>query len=128
MYFDSGATCCVVEKRLVKESDITGKETPYNLTDGCIDHFPTAKIEIESEYFRGQLEALVIEKPFKPIIIIGNINRLKFLLSKDRNYPSNMFSTNDERCSEITEQKTLCPECKRVARSDEEDNIGLCHK
>ena len=102
--FDSGATCCVVERRLVDESDLTGKETWCTLIDGSTRHFPTAHIDVESEYFTGRVEALVMEKPVKPVII-GNIHGIKFLLSKDKDYVEETDSKTDTIGDNLTQHE-----------------------
>src|SRR6218665_1547376 len=56
--YDSGATCCVVQRRLVKESDLTGKESTCTLIDGTVRRFPTAKIMLDGEFVKGEIEAL----------------------------------------------------------------------
>src|SRR5688572_14840276 len=67
--YDSGATCCVIKRSLIDESALTGRRMICTLIDGSTRHFPTANILIESEYFTGQIEALVMENPVKPVIM-----------------------------------------------------------
>src|SRR6218665_1028153 len=56
--YDSGATCCVVQRRLVKESDLTGKESMCTLIDGTVRRYSTAKITLDGEFVKGEMEGL----------------------------------------------------------------------
>src|ERR1043165_8935867 len=90
--YDSGATCCVVKRNLIDRSALTGKETLCTLIDGSTRLFPTANVTIEGEYFTGQIEALVMENPMKPVII-GRINGLIYQLCKDKNWKKSIPKT-----------------------------------
>jgi hypothetical protein len=46
------------------------------LIDGSTRYYPTANVDVDSQYYTGQVEALVMDKPVKPMII-GKINGLK---------------------------------------------------
>jgi transposase InsO family protein len=81
--FDSGATCCIVKRTLVNESTLTGNKTKCMLIDGSIRSCPTAIINIHSDCYSGSVEALVMDNPVKPVII-GKIDGLKYLLTKDK--------------------------------------------
>src|ERR1043165_1225127 len=81
--YDSGATCCVVKRAFIDKADLTGKEAMCTLIDGSTRYYPTANIDIEGDYYTGKVEALVMDNPVKPMII-GKINGLKYMLSKDK--------------------------------------------
>jgi len=96
--YDSGATCCVVKRNLIDESALTGKKTLCTLIDGSVKQFPTANVVIEGEYFTGQIEALVMENPVKPVII-GRVNGLIYQLRKNKDWNKsilNDYGKNDE--------------------------------
>jgi len=123
--FDSGATCCVVKRSLVDENTLTGKDAMCTRIDGSIRYFPTANIEIESEYYNGEIEPLVMENPVKlfiwvlrkPTIIIGKINGLKYLLGRDKD--EEKISSSDDKNS----KKNFVPGCKR----SEQRNLICIH-
>ena len=81
--YDSGATCCVVKRTLIDKSALTGKEAMCTLIDGSTCYYPTANVDVESEYYTGKVEALVMDNPVKPMII-GKINGIRYMLSKDK--------------------------------------------
>ena len=81
--YDSGATCCVVKRTLIDKSALTGKEAMCTLIDGSTHYYPTANVDVESEYYTGKVEALVMDNPVKPMII-GKINGIRYMLSKDK--------------------------------------------
>ena len=101
--YDSGATCCVVSRNLINESDLTGKQTMCTLINGSTHYYPTADITIDSKYFTGQVEALLMENPIKPVII-GNVKGLKYLVCKDG--MGNMISTTDKHSDDDTLHET----------------------
>ena len=91
--FDSGASCCVVKRSLIDEATLTGKKAMCTMIDGSTRHFPTATVDIESDYYTGRVEALVIENPVKPIII-GKIKGLTYLVVENKDVEKK--STRDE--------------------------------
>src|SRR6218665_3291095 len=93
--YDSGATCCVVQRRLVKESDLTGKKSTCTLIDGTVRRFPTAKIMLDGEFVKGEIEALVTENPVKPIIM-GRVRGVKYIVGKDEEERPNNADVNDD--------------------------------
>ena len=55
---------------------MTGKECMCTLIDGTVRRFSTAKIMLDGEIVKGEIEALVMENPVK-LIIIGRVTGVK---------------------------------------------------
>lgn len=59
--FDTGATCCAVERELVNKSAMIAKEAICTLTDTSVKYFLTTNVDIENEYFRENIETFVMQ-------------------------------------------------------------------
>src|SRR5688572_2757845 len=125
--YDSGATCCVVKRSLIDNSALTGKETLCTLIDGSTKLFPTANVIIEGEYFTGQIEALVMEDPVKPVII-GKIHGVRYLLGKDKTVEVNLKSdacNRDEVDTEPNTGQNKYSEIHKHTESSREEDIHI---
>ena len=125
--YDSGATCCVVKRSLIDNSALTGKETLCTLIDGSTKLFPTANVIIEGEYFTGQIEALVMEDPVKPVII-GKIHGVRYLLGKDKTVEVNLKSdtcNRDEVDIEPNTGQNKYSEIHKHTESSREEDIHI---
>ena len=69
---DTGCTTVVVKRDLVNESQLTGAQQKCVLIDGTIRIVPVARIQIETEYFSGNIEAVCMINPLYDLIL-GNI-------------------------------------------------------
>ena len=72
---DTGCSSVVVKYSLVDSDQYTGKFKDCMLIDGTVRRFPTAVIVVDSEYFVGNVEALVMKSPVFDLII-GNVDRV----------------------------------------------------
>ena len=79
---DTGCSCVVVAKQLVTGKQLTGKFKPCRLIDSSIKYFPVADIYIDTLYFTGNVEALVVPNPVYPLVI-GNIKGTKGLIEHE---------------------------------------------
>ena len=69
---DTGSTATIVDAKLVPKSCYTGKTRDVTFANASSHQsLPTAKVNIQSPYFTGKMEVLVMENPLYPIII-GN--------------------------------------------------------
>jgi hypothetical protein len=69
---DNGCTLAVVSKTHVKPSLYTGEYRYCCLSDRSVRKLPVAKVSIDSPYFKGEAEAMVMTTPLFECII-GNI-------------------------------------------------------
>jgi len=69
---DTGCSAAVVRSDLVAESQLTGKSTLCILIDGTARRAPLAKVEVDTPYYKGLVEALCLKKPIYDLIL-GNI-------------------------------------------------------
>ncbi len=125
---DTGCSSVVVKSELVKPEQFTGKYKDCMLIDGSVRRFPVAEIQIQSKYFEGTSEALVMKTPVFDLII-GNITGIKVSQSSEQcshseekqngetgeftemgSYDENMIddkqqvskSVSDHTCNEVT--------------------------
>ncbi|XP_072170068.1 uncharacterized protein [Diadema setosum] len=69
---DTGCSTCVVKSRLVERHQLTGKCQTVRLIDGTVKQFPVAKVELDSPYFSGEIEALCMPDCLCEVIV-GNV-------------------------------------------------------
>ena len=69
---DTGCSTCVVKSAFVKEQQLTGACQAVRLIDGTIKRFQVAKVEVDSPYFSGTVEALCMPDCLCEVII-GNV-------------------------------------------------------
>src|SRR5260221_984295 len=72
---DTGCSSVCVQESLVKPQDYTGKFQKCKLIDGTIKNFPKAKINIQTPFLSGNVEAVVMKRPLYPLII-GNVEKV----------------------------------------------------
>lgn len=72
---DTGCSSGLVRASLVKEEDYTGENRSCVLIDANIRKFPDATISMETPYYSGTVEALVI-KALVYDLILGNFRGL----------------------------------------------------
>ena len=69
---DSGCTGVVVKSNLVKPEQFTEKVYLSVLIDGTVKKVPIAKVHIDTPFFVGETDAMVMESPIYPLEV-GNI-------------------------------------------------------
>ena len=79
---DTGCTGVIVSKQLVQESQYTGKSKLCQIIDGSIIKAPVAEITIDSPYYKGKTEAMVMATPVFDLIL-GNIQGAKSIVDAD---------------------------------------------
>ena len=79
---DTGCTGVIVSKQLVQESQYTGKSKLCQMIDGSIIKVPIAEITIDSPYYKGKTDAMVMATPVFDLIL-GNIQGAKSIVDAD---------------------------------------------
>ena len=69
---DTGCSTTVIRKSLVPEDQMLGLQSRCVLLDGTVRSYPVARIEVDSPYFKGTIEALCMENPLYGLVL-GNI-------------------------------------------------------
>jgi len=72
MLRDTGCNSAAVKKTLVAEGQITDKVRPCILIDGTERQFRVAKVHIDTPFYKGEVEAMVMDNPLYDLIL-GNI-------------------------------------------------------
>ena len=73
---DSGCTGVVVHQKFVKPEDYTGHNKLVLMVDGSVKTVPVAKVKIDSPYYQGVIDAMVMKTPIYDLII-GNIENVR---------------------------------------------------
>ncbi|KAJ8032705.1 hypothetical protein HOLleu_26306 [Holothuria leucospilota] len=79
---DSGCSTVVVRKTFVKSDEYTGTTKRCVLLDGTILDVPVATISIDTPFYVGQVQALVMTRPIYDLIV-GNIPNVREPSSPD---------------------------------------------
>ena len=69
---DSGCSTVVVRRELVPDDKLTGKTSTCVMIDGTLRSFPTARIDIDTPYLSGNVEAVCMKRPLYDVIV-GNV-------------------------------------------------------
>jgi hypothetical protein len=69
---DTGCSSVAIREDLVNQTQFTGEETKCILIDGTQRKFPLASVYIDTPYYTGQVEAMVMKQPIADITL-GNI-------------------------------------------------------
>ncbi|XP_013382645.1 uncharacterized protein LOC106153310 [Lingula anatina] len=69
---DTGCSGVAVRASLVEKGHFTGGEHSCVLIDGTVRQFPVANVHIDTPYYVGLVEAMVMEKPVYDVVL-GNI-------------------------------------------------------
>ena len=73
---DTGCSTTVVRQGLVSRDQMIGTHSKCLLLDGTVRRYPVAKIDVDTPYFRGSVEALCMESPLYGLIL-GNISGVR---------------------------------------------------
>ncbi|XP_038057353.1 uncharacterized protein LOC119728962 [Patiria miniata] len=73
---DSGCSTVVVKRTLVNEEQYTGRVQRCVLLDGTVRDVKVARVCIDTPYFVGEVEAVVMENPLYGIIV-GNVEGVR---------------------------------------------------
>ena len=66
---DTGCSSAAVKMSLVKKHQLTGNDVTCTLIDATQRRFPLARIQVNTPYFTGEVEAMCIENPLYDLII-----------------------------------------------------------
>src|SRR6218665_1588647 len=72
------------------------------LIDGTVRRFSTAKIMLDGEIVKGEIEALVMENPVKPIII-GRVSGVKYIDGKDEEERTNDYTQDCDHIADVND-------------------------
>ncbi|PIK47158.1 hypothetical protein BSL78_15966 [Apostichopus japonicus] len=73
---DTGCSTVVVRRKFVDESKFTGENRRCVLLDGTIRDVPVARVLLDSPFYVGEVEALVMNSPIYDVIL-GNIEGVR---------------------------------------------------
>ena len=125
---DSGCTTVGVRKSLVKEHQYTGAQKHCVLFSGHILSFPVAKIHLVTPYFKGEIDACVVDNP--PCdVILGRIPGVNFTVSNSDSDVAAAVQTRAQKQAAtkvtkpltITQAPGLHVDAKRVGELQQRD-------
>ncbi|XP_033726122.1 uncharacterized protein LOC117315829 [Pecten maximus] len=79
---DTGCSSAAVREALVNPDQITDKELPCILIDGTERMFRMAKIDVDTPFYVGKLEAMCMKDPIYDLVI-GNVDTAKLTADVD---------------------------------------------
>ena len=108
---DSGCTTVGINKSLVKLNQYTGSVKYCKLFSGYVHPLPVANVNLDTPYFKGSIEACVIDKP--PCdVILGRVPGAKFSLERSRPFLSGSVRGQRQPSKRVTSERkavrTLC--------------------
>lgn len=106
---DTGCTSILMTEKLIKEEDLTGGVREVTLANGCVMECPEVWIEVDTNYVKGKVLAIVMNTLFADLIV-GNYTRLDVPteIKKDGELArsqTDVFQTVETRSS--TKRKTV---------------------
>ena len=100
---DTGSSAVGIRSNLVLDSEYTGKKEMVILIDGTARILPTAMVEVNTPFFSGKAEAIVVDNPIYDVII-GNIPGARNTSDPDPKWESYAVG-NETSDSSVTEPK-----------------------
>ena len=100
---DTGCSGAVVRQELCKKDSYTGLTKSCLMINGEVVNIPVAKVNIDSPYYSGEVEALAMENPPYDVII-GNLPE-----ARDANNPDPSWQPKAKtvlNCAAVTRSKT----------------------
>jgi len=97
---DTGCSTVVVKRDLVTLEQLTGRTEACVLIDGVIKYYPTAIIDLDTPFFKGQAKALCMDSPLYDVII-GNIDGARVPTAADFEQEMVVNSESDVITSDI---------------------------
>ena len=76
MMRDSGCTGVVVHQKLVEPHQYLGENKFVLMIDGSVKSVPIARVYIDSPYYEGEVEAMVMKTPVYDVVL-GNITKAR---------------------------------------------------
>ena len=70
---DTDCSSVIVKRDLVSDSEFTGKEAYVRAFDGTVRKYPMVKVDVDTPYFVGNVEAVCVPEPVYDLII-GNVS------------------------------------------------------
>ena len=98
---DTGCDTCVVRHDLVQPHQFTGKHQSVVMIDRTVRTFPVAKVEVDSPYFTGEIEALCVPNSVVEVVI-GNVEGAREPSDPNLEWePQGKVSLNTERDTDM---------------------------
>ena len=107
---DSGCNFVIVKENLVEEEQLTGKVAFCTLADGTKRKFPVGKLNVDTPYYTGKIEALCMPEPVCDLVL-GNIDGVRSPENPDVNWfhkkEGNNSSMVENKVAEAREQNKM---------------------
>ena len=76
---DTGASVCICRKEFVRPEQYTGKKIHIKMLDGTILNVPSAIVDLETKFYSGKQECIILDNPITSLILGNMPNMGKFL-------------------------------------------------
>ena len=90
---DTGCNSAAVKRDLIDDKQLNGKTSNCVLIDGTIRRFPLATVHVNTPYFTGFLDAMVMDNPIHELVL-GNIPGIR--QKPDDEWRPKTLASNDE--------------------------------
>ena len=103
---DTGCTTAVVREELISESQFTGEKQKCILIDGTVREFPLVRVQVNTSFYQGEVEALCMKNPVYDLII-GNIRGARDPMNPDSKWVAceTVVDRNIENVSPISKEE-----------------------
>ena len=92
---DKGCSSAAVKMSLVNKHQLTRNDVTCTLIDGTHRRFPLARIQVNTPYFTGEVEAMCIENPLYDLII-GNVPAVSNIPDPEHRIHGNAATTHSQ--------------------------------
>ena len=121
---DTGCSGVVIKQSLVRQDQLNGKNQMCVLIDGTKISSPVATIEIDTPYFKGEVEAWCMQNPVYDLIV-GNIEGARLPGEPDPNWQLvQAVETRAQKKEAKTYKKLKVPEALQIECTPEEMKKG----
>lgn len=73
---DSGCSTVIAKKDLIRKEQFTGQVKYCLLIDRSVRKFPVANVFVDTPFYAGEVEVLVVENPLYDLIL-GNVSNVR---------------------------------------------------
>ena len=95
---DTGCDTAVVHQSLVQPDQMTNRTQEVQLMDGTLRKYPTANVFLDSSYYTGNVETIVMDNPVYDCVI-GNLQGARDAYDPDPNWTPKLDDANSVKCS-----------------------------
>lgn len=117
---DTGCTSILVAEKLINEEDLTGGVREVTLANGYVMECPEVWIEIDTNYVKGKVLAIVMNTTFADLIV-GNYTRLDVPTEKKND--GELARSQEDACQTV--ETRFSAKRKKMEKEEVESSLEL---